>query len=136
MKFCECNCGGIISDRYDNGENRRYPNQRYLKGHNKRGKPNKSHYRLETHWNWNGGRILMHGYFQIKKPDHPQADHQGYVKEHRLVYENSRNCCLLQWSDVHHIDGNTQNNIWYNLYGMMHGDHTTITNNKRWNSIY
>lgn len=132
MKICECGCGGIISDRYPNGTKRRYPNQRFIKNHDKIGKPNPNHYRLDTHWNWKGGRILLHGYFQIKRPEHHLADHQGYVKEHRIVYEEYHKCSLLPWSDVHHINMNTQDNSPGNLIAMMHGDHTTITNNWRW----
>jgi hypothetical protein len=35
--------------------------------------------------NWKGGRKKCHGYWLVKKPDHPQANKRGYVMEHRLV---------------------------------------------------
>lgn len=61
------------------------------------------------------------GYILIRKPDSFR-----YVGEHRLVYEESRNCCLLSWTDIHHMDGNRQNNIWYNLQPLDHKRHNII----------
>lgn len=48
-----------------------------------------------------------------------------YIREHRLVWEEHHNACLLSWSDVHHIDGNKRNNVWYNLKAMTKSNHTT-----------
>ena len=61
------------------------------------------------------GTTILNGYRFIYRPNHLHANSNGYVREHRLVYEESRSCCLLQWVDVHHIDENKLNNIWYNL---------------------
>src|SRR5262245_30182139 len=37
---------------------------------------------------WNGGRTTdKSGYILIRKPDHPMANRNGYVREHRLVAE-------------------------------------------------
>ena len=43
--------------------------------------------RGKNHWHWNGGRKNNNGYVMIYKPNHPNCDQQGYVREHRLVME-------------------------------------------------
>jgi len=68
----------------------------------------------------------MKGYWHIYKPHHPFAYADGYVREHRLVYEESRNCCLLPTANIHHIDGNRANNVWYNLILYSRGQHMSI----------
>jgi hypothetical protein len=35
---------------------------------------------------WKGGRIKCNGFWLIPKPDHHEADKNGYVKEHRIIY--------------------------------------------------
>jgi hypothetical protein len=65
-------------------------------------------------------------YREVKCQDHRFANSKGYIKKHRLVYEESRNCCLLPWADCHHKDGNKLNNIWYNLQPFSIGQHTSI----------
>lgn len=61
---------------------------------------------------------------------------EGYVKVsishtkskylHRLVYERMYNCCLLSWVDIHHIDGNKQNNEISNLKPFTKAQHMSI----------
>jgi hypothetical protein len=38
-----------------------------------------------------------------------------YTYYHRWVYEQFHKCCVLDWVDVHHIDGNKRNNFPSNL---------------------
>ena len=65
---------------------------------------------------WKGGkRIDKDGYVLIWKPDHPKADYHGYVREHRLVMEESLGRILRLKEIVHHIDKNKQNNKLENL---------------------
>jgi len=66
-------------------------------------------------------------YKQTWFPDHHFADSNGYVKEHRLLYEFNYKCSLLPWADVHHIDGNRYNNSILNLEAYMHGKHSALT---------
>ncbi len=76
---------------------------------------------------WKGGRIKnVEGYILIHKPNHHYAVYDGYVREHRLVWEEHRNAILLPWAHVHHKDGNKQNNVWYNLQAMTNSQHTSF----------
>jgi hypothetical protein len=109
---CACGCGTKIYDINSYGRPRRY-----IHGHNNRGGRCSS---------WNEGRTKKNGYWIIKKPDHPQANNQGYIMEHRLVYEDSRNCCILPWAIIHHRDGNRANNVWYNLMLVVRSEHSKI----------
>jgi hypothetical protein len=60
---------------------------------------------------WNGGRTIdKSGYILVRVPDHPQANHSGYVREHRVAMEKKIGRCLLPAEVVHHIDGNRANN--------------------------
>jgi hypothetical protein len=82
--------------------------------------------RGNKHWNWKGGRIVEDGYIKIHMPNHPRA-HRGHVFEHILVYEDSRNCCVLPWGVIHHRDENKTNNVWYNLKGLPNkGEHSRL----------
>lgn len=94
---CDAHCGLIRSLRDNQGTLRTH-----IKGHNTLGrklaKGPKSN-------GWKGGRIQdPRGYIHIYTPDHPNADKQGYMLEHRFVYEKSFKCCLLNWVVVHHIN--------------------------------
>lgn len=53
------------------------------------------------------------------------------VNKHRLVYEIYNKCELLPWVDIHHIDGNKQNNDISNLQPLLHGKHSSITQKGR-----
>lgn len=65
---------------------------------------------------------MMKGYLLILRPDHPLANGQGYVLEHRLVaYEAG----LLTdpACHVHHKDGDKLNNVLRNLEVLTASDH-------------
>lgn len=84
--------------------------------------------------NWKGGRIKkkIHNkeYWVIYKPDHIFADPKGYVLEHRLVYEEYYKCCLLPYTEIHHIDNNSLNNSIENLQPLYKNQHTKISTTK------
>lgn len=86
----------------------------------------------ENSWFWKGGvSVDDQSYILIKTPNHPYKDGRGYVRKHRLIYEDSRNCCLLRWVVIHHKDGDKRNNIWYNLVPMTLSDHSRLEIRKR-----
>lgn len=64
---------------------------------------------------WRGGRTVTGGYAYVYAPDHPCNTRHGYVLEHRLVMEAELGRLLLPTETVHHIDGNTLNNVPENL---------------------
>ncbi len=68
--------------------------------------------------NWRGGRRKSGErgrYVAIYSPDHPLADRNGYVMEHRLVIEKSIGRYLTRIETVHHKNGDTQDNRLENL---------------------
>lgn len=68
-------------------------------------------------------------YVQVYSSGYPRS--RGRVYEHRLIYENYHKCCLLKWTDVHHINGIKTDNRPENLVAMIHGRHTALSVNNR-----
>lgn len=66
---------------------------------------------------WKGGRCLHQGgrYVLLLRPDHPDCDRHGYIREHRLVMEQHLGRRLNRGEVVHHIDKDGQNNSIENL---------------------
>jgi hypothetical protein len=79
-----------------------------------------------------GGRYKHgKGYVYVLKRDHPFADNDGYIFEHRLVMEKQIGRYLVpNIDDVHHINGIKDDNRIENLQLLEHGKHTTLTNTK------
>mgnify|MGYP001615090277 CR=1 FL=1 len=65
-------------------------------------------------WN-NGTKLHAYGYRLVASPNHPFKDKQGYVREHRLVIEQTIGRYLFPEEDVHHLDGDKLNNNSNNL---------------------
>lgn len=70
----------------------------------------------ENHPSWKGGRVVHTGYIDVYNPNHPRANHIGYVKEHILIMEKVMGRPLKKEEQIHHIDfdrkNNTVNNLW------------------------
>ena len=71
----------------------------------------------ENHPMWKGGiKIHEQGYIYRWKPEHPFADNQGYVREHRLVMEEYIGRYLTKEEVVHHKNGVKTDNKIENLF--------------------
>lgn len=65
---------------------------------------------------WKGGRTVdVDGYVLLRTPDHPYANHQGYVREHRLVMERMLGRFLEPGEVVDHRNGDKSDNDPSNL---------------------
>jgi hypothetical protein len=65
---------------------------------------------------WKGGRrIDKGGYVLLYRPEHPDADSHGLIREHRLIMERQLGRRLLPTEVVHHRDDNPANNDPSNL---------------------
>jgi HNH endonuclease len=106
---CGCGCKNILL-RYNDWCDLR----RYIKGHQGKGKHSGS---------YKGGRTTNGPYWVLLKHGHRLANSYGYVLEHRYLYEQYHNCCLLKWGHVHHKNGNKKDNRKENLEGMTNVQH-------------
>jgi HNH endonuclease len=119
IEFIYCGCGcGKTRFRYDTHGREFF----YINGHQHRGRILMK-MRGDKHPMWKGGIKHIEGYVMLLKPDHPFATQQGYVKEHRLIYEQYYNCCLLPWIDIHHINNIKDDNRIENLKVMTRSEH-------------
>ena len=65
--------------------------------------------------NWKGGKRIEKGYLFILKPDHPYANNQGYIQEHKLVAEKALGRYLKPGEIIHHVNGDSSDNRNCNL---------------------
>ncbi len=122
LNGCGCGqCNKIIFLR-----NKRGREIRFAEGHN----IIFLHNRGETSSHWKGGRCKCNGYWYLKIPGYVSSNTNGYVREHVYFYQEYHKCCMLDWGDVHHTDGNKDNNMPWNLQGMMKAEHTKLHQKK------
>ena len=76
---------------------------------------------------WKGGRYLhTDGYIYIYSPNHPNKNKDRYVFEHRLVIEQNIGRVLRKDEQVHHINGNKQDNRIENLKVVTNSEHLKL----------
>lgn len=77
-------------------------------------------------WAPYGGTIAHSaGYRLLWMPEHPRAS-RGRVLEHIVVMEKSLGRMLTRGEEVHHLDGNKQNNERSNLILLSASDHARL----------
>lgn len=84
--------------------------------------------------NWKCGKIkTCEGYMCILAHNHPNANCNGYILEHRLIMENHIGRYLKREEIVHHINENKSNNRIENLILLTKEEHNKLHNRKRFN---
>jgi hypothetical protein len=79
-----------------------------------------------NHPNWKGGRIVTRGYILLHRPDHPAANRDGYVLEHRLVWETHNGQVLPHGWIIHHLNGLKGDNRAENLVALPRQLHSLV----------
>ena len=116
MGKCRCGCNEDIHIR--SGDYL----QKYKRYHGRKGKNSNL---------WKCGLPKdKNGYQLITLPKHPFANSDGLVRLHRFVYELVYNCILLPWIEIHHKDGNKENNSISNIIPLSKIQHTIISSTK------
>jgi hypothetical protein len=111
---CQCGCGESISPFRSDGKPRRFKMGHNIRLWNTKG---------ENNYRWKGGRMNNNGYVMVYKPDHPFTDHDGYIREHRLVMEKHLGRYLTKDEIVHHINRIKNDNRIENLQLMTKKEH-------------
>lgn len=76
---------------------------------------------------WKGGKyITQDGYIMVHIPDHPLTNSNGWLFEHTVIACQKENRLLQKGEQVHHVDGNKQNNDPGNLIVVSASTHTRI----------
>lgn len=88
--------------------------------------------KLDKHPSWRGGITNHGGYVCIKKPEHPKAYSNGYVKRAVLVAELKIGRSLERNEVTHHINGVKDDDRPENIEVLSASAHNSITAKERW----
>lgn len=127
LGLCWCGCGERIGIKQV-GRNILL---RYRPGHNAKGTPlsERAKRMCAERWkgpknpNWNNGIAMTRGYVRQRVWGHHLSSVDGFVRQHRLIWEEANNACLLKWAHVHHINRKKDDNRPKNLAAMMKSEH-------------
>ena len=72
------------------------------------------------------GRRKYKGYVEIYKPNHPNSNSHGYIREHRFLVSEHIVRPLTTDEDVHHINGIKDDNRLENLQLILKSEHTKL----------
>lgn len=117
--LCECGCGRKTEIAKVTEQKRRHFRGHplpFLPGHSPRKQG-------PDHHLWKGGRSMRHGYVILRLPDHPLADVNGCVPEHRVIACEMEGRILTPNEAVHHINGIKDDNRPENLVVLTHAEH-------------
>jgi len=83
--------------------------------------------RGKNNQNWQGGRHKDNwGYFIVYRPDHPKARMNGFILEHRLIWEEYHGRSIPDGWVVHHINGIKDDNSPENLLAVPMKNHSPV----------
>jgi hypothetical protein len=125
---CQCGCNEDIEIR----SKHRPILKIFKKGHYIN--TNNPHKKGELSHMWKGGIFPdSRGYIKIYAPNHPKKHSADRVFQHRIIYEEYYNVCLLPWIDIHHKNKDIKDNRIENLQPITKSDHQSITHIKNMN---
>src|SRR3982751_1399970 len=69
---------------------------------------------------------ISKGRWFIYEPDYFSSYKGGLVFEHVYFFQEYHKCCILPWGVVHHKNFDKENNMIWNLEGMMNKNHSSL----------
>ena len=125
-RFCSQSCSTTYSNHSRRGIHLKFSEESLEKRRTLITARNKSMIGAK-HPNWKGGQFVSDGYVYIYTPTHPHANAMGsgYMKRSRLVMEAHLGRYLTKNELTHHINENTQDDIFENLELKTKQSHTS-----------
>jgi len=75
---------------------------------------------------WKGGESFDGTYVNIKKPGHPFAGSDGYVRRSILVWEKANGRPFPEGKEPHHLNGIKTDDRPENIQPLTHAEHTSL----------